>query len=118
MIEIRPSRYLLKKKKIPETSAFISIRLHMVLPPTHCPINFVEQVKSDTLLPKKYSHFAFKTSFILFYFVFFCFLVFFYEYLGHVSRKDGDNLEKLIVTGKVEGTSPRRRIPTDLADQI
>ncbi|CAH2230531.1 jg8859 [Pararge aegeria aegeria] len=29
------------------------------------------------------------------------------EYFGHIARRDGDNLEKIVVTGKVEGKRPR-----------
>ena len=40
------------------------------------------------------------------------------EYFGHIARKHGDNLEKLIVTGKVEGKRPRGRSPMRWSDQI
>ncbi|CAH2269447.1 jg4477 [Pararge aegeria aegeria] len=29
------------------------------------------------------------------------------EYFGHIARRDGDNLEKIVVTGKAEGRRPR-----------
>ncbi|XP_028041433.1 uncharacterized protein LOC114251396, partial [Bombyx mandarina] len=35
------------------------------------------------------------------------------EYFGHVARMGGNNFKKLIVTGKVDGKSPRGRSPTD-----
>ncbi|XP_028035907.1 uncharacterized protein LOC114247215 [Bombyx mandarina] len=40
------------------------------------------------------------------------------EYFGHIARKDGGNLEKLIVTGTVDGKRPRGRSPTRWSDQI
>ncbi|XP_077255535.1 uncharacterized protein LOC143893712 [Temnothorax americanus] len=40
------------------------------------------------------------------------------EYFGHIARRSGDNLEKLMVTGKMEGKRPRGRSPTRWADQI
>ena len=40
------------------------------------------------------------------------------EYFGHIARKDGDNLEKCMVTGKIEGKRPRGRSPMRWTDQI
>ncbi|CAH2227199.1 jg14603 [Pararge aegeria aegeria] len=40
------------------------------------------------------------------------------EYFGHIARRDGDNLEKIVVTGKVEGKRPRGRSPIRWSDQI
>lgn len=40
------------------------------------------------------------------------------QYFGHIARKDGDNLEKLVVTGKVEGKRARGRSPMRWSDQI
>lgn len=40
------------------------------------------------------------------------------QYFGHVARRDGNNLERLIVTGKVEGKRPRGRSPNRWSDQI
>lgn len=40
------------------------------------------------------------------------------EYFGHIARKDNDNLEKLIVTGKVDGKRSRGRSPMRWSDQI
>lgn len=40
------------------------------------------------------------------------------EYFGHIARKDGGNLEKLVVTGKIEGKRPRGRSPIRWTDQI
>ncbi|KAA5661874.1 hypothetical protein F3G64_34070 [Pseudomonas aeruginosa] len=40
------------------------------------------------------------------------------EYFGHIARKDGSNLERLIVTGKVDGKRPRGRSPIRWSDQI
>ncbi|TLM35327.1 hypothetical protein FEC37_18570, partial [Acinetobacter baumannii] len=40
------------------------------------------------------------------------------EYFGHIARKDGDILEKLMITGKVEGNRSRGRSPTRWSDQI
>ncbi|CAH2254798.1 jg15382 [Pararge aegeria aegeria] len=40
------------------------------------------------------------------------------EYFGHIPRRDGDNLEKIVVTGEVEGKRPRGRSPIRLSDQI
>ncbi|CAH2233773.1 jg11778 [Pararge aegeria aegeria] len=37
---------------------------------------------------------------------------------GHIARKDGHNLEKIVVTGKVEGKRPRGRSLTRWSDQI
>lgn len=39
-------------------------------------------------------------------------------YFGQIARKDSDNLEKLVITGKIEGDKPRRRIPMRWTDQI
>lgn len=41
-----------------------------------------------------------------------------FEYFGHIARKSGDNLEKLLLTGKVHGKRPRGRSPTRWTDQI
>ncbi|CAH0699720.1 unnamed protein product [Spodoptera exigua] len=38
------------------------------------------------------------------------------EFFGH--RRDNDNLEKLLITGKVEGKRPRGRSPIRWTDQI
>ncbi len=40
------------------------------------------------------------------------------EYFGHIARKEGNNLERLIVTGKMEGKRPRGRSPIRWSDQI
>ncbi|CAH2231067.1 jg3487 [Pararge aegeria aegeria] len=40
------------------------------------------------------------------------------EYFGHIARTDGDNLDKHIVTGKVEGKRLRGRCPIRWSDQI
>ncbi|CAH2208083.1 jg4661 [Pararge aegeria aegeria] len=40
------------------------------------------------------------------------------EYFGHIARRDGDNLEKIVVTGKVEGKRPRGRSQIRWSDQI
>ncbi|PZC71172.1 hypothetical protein B5X24_HaOG213942 [Helicoverpa armigera] len=40
------------------------------------------------------------------------------QYFGHIARKDGGNLERLIVTGKVDGKRPRGRSPIRWSDQI
>lgn len=40
------------------------------------------------------------------------------RYFGHISRRDASNMERLIVTGKVEGKRPRGRSPKRLSDQI
>ncbi|XP_062532329.1 uncharacterized protein LOC134201487 [Bombyx mori] len=40
------------------------------------------------------------------------------EYFGYIARKDGDNLEKLMITGKVEGNRSRGRSQTRWSDQI
>ncbi|XP_072934917.1 uncharacterized protein [Epargyreus clarus] len=40
------------------------------------------------------------------------------EYFGHIARKSGDNLEKLMVTGKIEGKRPRGRSPIRWSDQV
>ncbi|PZC73730.1 hypothetical protein B5X24_HaOG208914, partial [Helicoverpa armigera] len=39
-------------------------------------------------------------------------------YFGHIARRDANNLERLIVTGKVEGRRPRGRSPIRWSDQI
>lgn len=39
-------------------------------------------------------------------------------YFDHVARKDTDNLERLMMTGKVEGQTPRGRSPKQWSDQI
>ncbi|KAJ8726282.1 hypothetical protein PYW07_000980 [Mythimna separata] len=38
------------------------------------------------------------------------------QYFGHIARKEGDNLERLIVTGKIDGKSPRERSPIRWSD--
>lgn len=40
------------------------------------------------------------------------------NYFGHIARKDDGNLEKLIVTGKVEGKKPRGCSPIRWTNQI
>lgn len=40
------------------------------------------------------------------------------DFFGHISRKDGASLERMMVTGKVEGTRSRGRNPTRWTDQI
>lgn len=40
------------------------------------------------------------------------------QFFGHIARRDGNSLERLIVTGNVEGRRPRGRSPTRWADQI
>lgn len=40
------------------------------------------------------------------------------EFFGHIARKDGNNLEQLMVTGKVDGKRPRGRSPLRWSDQI
>lgn len=40
------------------------------------------------------------------------------RYFGHVARRGVDNLERLMVTGKVEGKRPRGRSPKRWSDQI
>lgn len=40
------------------------------------------------------------------------------RYFGHVSRRENDNLDRLIVQGKLEGRRPRGRSPKRWADQI
>lgn len=40
------------------------------------------------------------------------------EFFGHIARKPGDNLQKLIVTGKVEGKRQRGRSLMRWSDQI
>lgn len=40
------------------------------------------------------------------------------EFFGHIARKEGHNLEQLMVTGKVDGKRPRGRSPTRWTDQI
>lgn len=41
-----------------------------------------------------------------------------FEFFGHVARRRGDNLEKLLVTGKLQGKRPRGRSPMRWSDQI
>ncbi|CAH2250222.1 jg6913 [Pararge aegeria aegeria] len=41
-----------------------------------------------------------------------------FEYFGHIARRDGDNLEKIVVTGKVEGKRSRGRSLIRWLDQI
>ncbi|CAH2228347.1 jg2703 [Pararge aegeria aegeria] len=41
-----------------------------------------------------------------------------FEYFGHIARRDGDNLEKIVVIGKVEEKRPRGRSPIRWSDQI
>ncbi|CAD0244621.1 unnamed protein product [Spodoptera exigua] len=40
------------------------------------------------------------------------------ECFGNTARRDNDNLEKLLITGKVEGKRPRGRSPIRWTDQI
>ncbi|CAH2241588.1 jg3923 [Pararge aegeria aegeria] len=40
------------------------------------------------------------------------------EYFGHIARRDGDNLEKIVFTGQVERKRPRGRRPIRWSDQI
>ncbi|CAH2226851.1 jg16562, partial [Pararge aegeria aegeria] len=45
------------------------------------------------------------------------------EYFGHIAmetilKRDGDNLVKIVVTGKVEGKRPRGSSPIRCSDQI
>ncbi|KAL4710769.1 hypothetical protein ACJJTC_009318 [Scirpophaga incertulas] len=40
------------------------------------------------------------------------------RYFGHVARRDTSNLERLVVTGKIEGKRPRGRSPKLWSDQI
>ncbi|CAH2268400.1 jg6269 [Pararge aegeria aegeria] len=40
------------------------------------------------------------------------------EYFGHIARRDGDNILKIVVTGKVEGNGPRGCSPIRWSDQI
>ena len=40
------------------------------------------------------------------------------KYFGHVSRREGDNLEKIIVQGRVEGTRKRGRQKLRWADGL
>ncbi|CAF4920952.1 unnamed protein product [Pieris macdunnoughi] len=37
---------------------------------------------------------------------------------GHVTRRDPESLEKLFVTGRVEGTRSQGRCPTRLTDKV
>lgn len=41
-----------------------------------------------------------------------------FEFFGHIARKPGDDLQKLIVTGIVDGKRPRGRSPMRWSDQI
>lgn len=40
------------------------------------------------------------------------------KFFGHVSRRDTDSIERLVVQGRVEGTRPRGRSPMRWTDQI
>ncbi|CAH0691675.1 unnamed protein product [Spodoptera exigua] len=40
------------------------------------------------------------------------------EFFGHTARRGNDKLEKLLITGKVEGKRPRGRSPIRWTDQI
>lgn len=40
------------------------------------------------------------------------------RYFGHIARRSMDNLERLMVTGKVDGKRPRGRSPKRWSDQI
>ncbi|CAH2238194.1 jg13028 [Pararge aegeria aegeria] len=40
------------------------------------------------------------------------------EYFCHIARRDGDNLEEIVVSGKVEGKRPRGSSPIRWSDQI
>ncbi|CAH2239712.1 jg6781 [Pararge aegeria aegeria] len=39
-------------------------------------------------------------------------------FFGHVSRRDNDSNERLVVQGRIEGTRSRGRSPMTWADQI
>ncbi|CAH2257805.1 jg8961 [Pararge aegeria aegeria] len=39
-------------------------------------------------------------------------------FFGHVSRRDNDSIERLVVQGRIEGTRSRGRSPIRWADQI
>ncbi|CAH2234190.1 jg16639 [Pararge aegeria aegeria] len=39
-------------------------------------------------------------------------------FFGHVSRRDNDSIERLVVQGRIEGTRSRGRSPMRWADQI
>lgn len=39
-------------------------------------------------------------------------------YFGHIARRQPDNLDKLVVVGKVEGKRPRGRSPSRWCDQV
>ncbi|CAH2242154.1 jg25568 [Pararge aegeria aegeria] len=40
------------------------------------------------------------------------------QFFGHVSRRESDSIERLVVQGKVEGTRGRGRSPMRWTDQI
>ena len=40
------------------------------------------------------------------------------QYFGHVSRRDNNSIERLVVQGKVEGTRSRGRSPMRWTDQV
>ncbi|XP_038210020.1 uncharacterized protein LOC119830903 [Zerene cesonia] len=40
------------------------------------------------------------------------------EFFGHIARKRGDNLEKALITGRLEGKRPRGRSPMRWTDQV
>lgn len=40
------------------------------------------------------------------------------KYFGHIARKPSDNLEKLMITGKMDGKRPRGRSPKRWTDQV
>lgn len=40
------------------------------------------------------------------------------QFFGHIVRRDGENLEKIILQGKIEGTRPRGRTASRWIDQI
>ncbi|CAH2268391.1 jg15845 [Pararge aegeria aegeria] len=42
----------------------------------------------------------------------------YFEYFDDIARRDGENLEKIVVTGKVEGKRPRGRSPIRWSDKI
>ncbi|CAG9782016.1 unnamed protein product [Diatraea saccharalis] len=41
-----------------------------------------------------------------------------FEFFGHIVRKEGDNLKKTLMTGRIDGRIPRGRSPLHWSDQI
>jgi hypothetical protein len=41
-----------------------------------------------------------------------------FQFFGHVVRRDGENLENIIMEGKVEGRRPRGRTANRWVDQV